>query len=45
MKLAFIVIIIFIISALWCCLKVGSNCDEAMGYDDIIEEGTYNEKV
>lgn len=44
MKLLIATAVIFFTFAIWCCLKVGSDCDEAMGYDDIIEENIYNEK-
>ena len=35
--------ILFVVVILWCILKVGSDCDDEMGYDNIIEKGDKDE--
>lgn len=38
MKLIFGIAVSLLVLFLWCCLKVASDEDERMGYDDILEE-------
>lgn len=38
MALVISIIVILLLLALWACLKVGSDADDQMGYDYILEE-------
>ena len=45
MKLIAGVVLVVIFLTVWCCLKIGSDCDDAMGYDNFTEEATRDEKI